>query len=266
MQCLGAGSVRKLEDRRRLGGTRRRPADWWRKPLIWRRDLKLLLIEDDAQTADYLAQGLSQLGHSCDRAATAVDGLTAALNMTYDAIILDRNLPGMDGLTVLAAIRREGRETPVLMLSALGQVDHRIAGLNAGADDYLAKPFSFQELVARLQALMRRRAGPAGGQGGEATLEVGALRLDRLSRTAFRGERRIELLPKEYQLLEYMMRHPGHVLTRNMLLEAVWDYSFNPGTNVIDVHISRLRAKIDAPGEAPMIHTVRGAGYRLDAR
>lgn len=225
--------------------------------------LKLLLIEDDEVTASYIAQGMRQLGHSCDRAVTGLDGLTAAITHDYDAIILDRNLPQMDGLAVLAALRAERRETPVLMLSALGQVGDRIAGLNAGADDYLAKPFSFQELIARLHALARRRST---GNDVSAVLAVGDLSLDRLSRSAIRDSRRIELLGKEYQLLEYLMRHAGQVVTRTMLLEAVWDYSFNPGTNVIDVHISRLRAKIDAGGDRPMIHTVRGAGYRLDAR
>lgn len=223
--------------------------------------MKLLLIEDDEQTSAYLAQGLGELGHSCDRAADGLDGLTAALTHDYDAIVLDRNLPKMDGLTVLAALRAERRDTPVLLLSALGQVDDRIAGLNAGADDYLAKPFSFQELIARLNALGRRR----GSGDVSSALAVGELRLDRLTRVATRGDRRIELLAKEYQLLEYLMRHAGQVVTRTMLLEAIWDYSFNPGTNVIDVHVSRLRAKIDAAGEPPMIHTVRGAGYRLDA-
>lgn len=228
--------------------------------------LKLLLVEDDEQTAAYVAQGLAELGHSCDRAANGLDGLTAAMTHDYQAIILDRNLPGMDGLTVLTALRAERRDTPVLMLSALGQVGDRIAGLDAGADDYLAKPFSFGELIARLQALVRRR-GAGEGRGGEAAavLTVGDLRLDKLTRVATRGTRRIDLLTKEYQLLEYLMRHSEQVVTRTMLLEAVWDYSFNPGTNVIDVHISRLRAKIDAVDEPPMIHTVRGAGYRLDA-
>lgn len=169
----------------------------------------------------------------------------------------------MDGLSVLGALRAEGRTTPVLLLSALGQVDDRVAGLNAGADDYLPKPFSFQELIARLNALARRRGDGEGATA--AVLEVGDLRLDRLAQTVTRGERRIDLLPKEYQLLQYLMRHAGQVVTRTMLLEAIWDYSFNPGTNVIDVHVSRLRAKVDAEGEAPTIHTVRGAGYRLDA-
>lgn len=220
------------------------------------------MIEDDGPTATYVAQGLAELGHVSDRANTGIDGLAAALTHDYDVIILDRNLPGMDGLTVLTALRSEGRTTPVLLLSALGQVDDRVAGLNAGADDYLPKPFSFQELLARLHALARRRGE---GQGGTASvLQAGGLKLDMLARTVTRGERRIDLLPKEYQLLQYLMRHVGQVVTRTMLLEAIWDYSFNPGTNVIDVHISRLRAKVDAEGELPLIHTVRGAGYRLD--
>lgn len=206
-------------------------------------------------------QGLAELGHSCDHAGGGLDGLTAAMTHDYDAIILDRNLPQMDGLTVLTAFRAEDRDTPVLFLSALGQVDDRVAGLNAGADDYLAKPFSFQELLARLTALSRRR----GGKEAETVLKVGELALDRMTRMASRGDRQIELLPKEYQLLEYLMRHAGQVVTRTMLLEAVWDYSFNPGTNVIDVHISRLRSKIDTGDETPLIHTVRGAGYRLSA-
>jgi two-component system, OmpR family, response regulator len=224
--------------------------------------LKLLLIEDDAETAGFIRQGLNELGHACDQAATGIDGLTAALSSDYDAVILDRNLPTMDGLTVLGALRAEKPATPVLLLSALGQVDDRIAGLNAGADDYLAKPFSFQELIARLNALVRR--GRNSGMA-DSALSVGDLRLDLLTRIAWRGQRRIDLLTKEFQLLEYLMRHAGQVVTRAMLLEAIWDYSFNPGTNVIDVHISRLRAKIDAEGESPMIQTVRGAGYRLEA-
>nr|WP_279379678.1 response regulator transcription factor [Polymorphobacter fuscus] len=224
--------------------------------------LKLLLVEDDAETADYLRQGLAELGHSADHAATGVDGLTAALTSPYDAIILDRGLPQLDGLAVLRALRAQGVRTPVLLLSALGQLDDRVTGLEAGADDYLPKPFSFRELVARLEAIVRRGAAP---EALADRLVVGALSLDRLARTASRNGRRIELLTKEYQLLEYLMRHAGQVVTRTMMMEAIWDYSFNPGTNVIDVHIGRLRTKIDADGEAPMLRTVRGAGYRLDA-
>lgn len=224
--------------------------------------MKLLLIEDDAQTADYIRRGLGELGHPCDHAGPGIDGLTAALTSEHDAIILDRNLPGLDGLAVLTALRAQGNRTPVLLLSAMGQVDDRIAGLRAGGDDYLPKPFSFGELVARLEAIARRRPDPA-----EAARQrtVGTLTLDLLGRSATRHGRAITLLNKEFQLLDYLMRHAGQVVTRTMMTEAIWDYSFNPGTNVIDVHVSRLRAKIDAPGEAPIIRTVRGAGYRLDA-
>lgn len=224
--------------------------------------MKLLLVEDDPQTADYLRQGLTELGHSPDHATTGIDGLTAALTTPYDAIVLDRGLPGLDGLAVLRALRAQGNRTPVLLLSALGQIDDRVAGLEAGADDYLPKPFSFRELIARLEAIGRRSASPE--KTGD-TLVVGSLHLDRLARTAARHGRRIELLTKEYQLLEYMMRHAGQVVTRTMMMEAIWDYNFNPGTNVVDVHVSRLRAKIDTDTETPMIKTVRGAGYRLDA-
>lgn len=224
--------------------------------------MKLLLVEDDAEGASYLKQGLAELGHVCDHVETGLDGLAAALTGSYDVIILDRNLPQMDGLNVLKALRAEKCPTPVLLLSAMGQVEDRIDGLNAGADDYLGKPFSFQELTARLSALARRTSRD---EAAEPQLEVGSLKLDLLTRVAWRHARRIDLLTKEFQLLEYLMRHAGQVVTRAMLLEAVWNYSFIPGTNVIDVHISRLRAKIDAAGETPMIHTVRGAGYRLEA-
>lgn len=223
--------------------------------------MKLLLIEDDAQTAEYVRQGLSEMGHTTDHAATGIDGLTAAIVGSYDAIILDRNLPELDGLAVLKAIRAKGDRTPVLLLSALGTVDDRIAGLRAGGDDYLPKPFSFGELVARLEAIVRRLREVVPG---ETTRRVGSLKLDLLARSATRAGRRIELLNKEYQLLDYLTRHAGQVVTRTMLTEAIWDYSFDPGTNVIDVHVSRLRAKIDGEGEPPMIRTVRGAGYRLD--
>jgi two-component system, OmpR family, response regulator len=224
--------------------------------------LKLLLVEDDAQTADYLRRGLAELGHGTDHAANGVDGLTAALSTPYDAIILDRGLPQLDGIAVLRALRAQGCRTPVLLLSALGQLDDRVAGLEAGADDYLPKPFSFRELIARLEAIVRRGTAP---DKPDDRLVVGSLTLDRLSRVATRAGRRIDLLTKEYQLLEYLMRHAGQVVTRTMMMEAIWDYSFNPGTNVIDVHIGRLRAKIDGAGEPAMIRTVRGAGYRIDA-
>ncbi len=213
--------------------------------------MKLLLIEDDAQTAEYVRRGLVELGHASDHAATGIDGLTAAIVGKYDAIIMDRNLPGLDGLSVLKSLRAKGDQTPVLLLSALGQVDDRIAGLQAGSDDYLAKPFSFGELVARLEAIVRRRSDTHATQG---TRQTGSLTLDLLGRTAMRNGRRIEL-----------PRHAGQVVTRTMLIEAIWDYNFDPGTNVVDVHVSRLRAKIDGPEDVPMIRTVRGSGYRLDA-
>lgn len=225
--------------------------------------MKLLLVEDDASTAHYIRQGLAELGHACDSSATGLDGLTAALTHSYDAIILDRNLPQLDGLSVLQALRAEGRKVPVLILSALGQVDDRIRGLEAGGDDYLAKPFSFQELVARLAAIIRRGEGSATAP---TVRRVADLEINLLSRNAKRGDRDIELLAKEFQILDYLARHAGQVVTRTMMLEAIWDYGFDTGTNVIDVHISRLRTKIDHPGELPLLHTVRGAGYRLDAR
>ena len=225
--------------------------------------MKLLLIEDDAKTAEYVARGLRELGHTCNHLANGLDGLSAALDDEHDAAILDRNLPGLDGLAVLTAMRAQDVRTPVLLLSALGQVDDRVAGLKAGGDDYLTKPYSFQELIARLEAITRRTDAAASTDGSR--LQVGDLTLDLLSRTARRSGREIELGNKEFQLLEYLMRHAGQVVTRTMLIEAIWDYNFNPGTNVIDVHISRLRAKIDAEGETGMISTVRGAGYRLDA-
>lgn len=225
--------------------------------------MKLLLVEDDIATADYVRQGLIELGHACDHSATGIDGLTSALTNRYDAIILDRSLPQLDGLSVLQALRAEGRTVPVLILSAFGQVDDRIRGLDNGADDYLPKPFSFQELISRLAAIIRRGEGMASTT---VVRRVADLELDLLSRSARRGERTIELFAKEFQILDYLVRHAGQVVTRTMMLEAVWDYGFDTGTNVIDVHISRLRGKIDHPGERPLLHTVRGAGYRLDAR
>jgi len=224
--------------------------------------MKLLLVEDDAPTASYLCQGLAELGHACDLASNGIDGLTAALTKDYDAIVLDRNLPLLDGLSVLQALRAQSLQTPVLILSALGQVEDRISGLNGGADDYLTKPFSFQELIARLTAIIRRGDGNTTSP---RVRRVADLELDMLTRIGRRGDRRIEFSNKEFQLLDYFLRHIGQVVTRTMLIEAAWDYSFDPGTNLVDVHISRLRAKLEAEGEAPLLHTVRGAGYRLDA-
>jgi len=220
---------------------------------------KLLLVEDDATTADYIAKGLVEEGFTVDRADNGRDGLFLATEAAHDAIILDRMLPGMDGLAVLAALRAAGIDTPVIILSALATADERIKGLTGGSDDYLTKPFAFAELLARLRIMLRR----GGGQAPETRLSCGDLDVDLLSRKVKRGARTIDLQPREFRLLDYLLRHQGEVVTRTMLLEGVWDYHFDPGTNVIDVHISRLRRKIDEEGEPPLIHTVRGAGYRL---
>ncbi|MFC3125142.1 winged helix-turn-helix domain-containing protein [Pseudoroseomonas globiformis] len=223
--------------------------------------MRILVIEDDAATADYIAKGLREEGHVVDLARTGRDGLFLALNESFEVIVTDRMLPGPDGIAILRAIRASGITTPVLVLTALGEVDRKVEGLEAGADDYLAKPFAFAELRARLRALARRPATSA-----EPTeLAVGDLRMDLLRRQVTRAGQAIELLPTEFRLLDYMMRHPGQVLTRTMLLEKVWDFSFDPTTNVIDVHVSRLRRKLEAGGDKPMIHTVRGAGYILAA-
>lgn len=224
---------------------------------------KLLVVEDDATTADYIAKGLEEEGFIVDRADNGRDGLFLATEASHDAIILDRMLPGMDGLAVLAALRAAGIETPVIILSALATADERIKGLTGGSDDYLAKPFAFAELLARLRILLRRRAS---GQVPETRLICGNLEMDLLSRKVLRGGRAIDLQPREFRLLDYLLRHRDEVVTRTMLLEGVWDYHFDPGTNVIDVHISRLRRKIDEEGDAPLIHTVRGAGYRLSEK
>ncbi|MEA3388046.1 winged helix-turn-helix domain-containing protein [Sphingobium sp. CCH11-B1] len=220
---------------------------------------KLLLVEDDATTADYIVQGLIEEGFTVDRADNGRDGLFLATEAVHDAIILDRMLPGMDGLAVLAALRAAQIFTPVILLSALATADERVKGLTAGSDDYLTKPFAFAELLARLQIILRRGSHPTR----ETRLSCGDVDMDLLSRTVKRGTRAIDLQPREFRLLEYLLRHKDEVVTRTMLLEGVWDYHFDPGTNVIDVHISRLRRKIDEEGEPPLIHTVRGAGYRL---
>ncbi|QGP81193.1 winged helix-turn-helix domain-containing protein [Sphingobium sp. CAP-1] len=221
---------------------------------------KLLLVEDDATTADYIVKGLVEEGFTVDRADNGRDGLFLATEAAHDAIILDRMLPGMDGMAVLAALRAAGIETPVIILSALATADERVKGLTGGSDDYLAKPFAFAELLARLRIILRRGGG---GQAPETRLSCADLEVDLLSRKVKRGARTIDLQPREFRLLDYLLRHQGEVVTRTMLLEGVWDYHFDPGTNVIDVHISRLRRKIDEEGERPLIHTVRGAGYRL---
>ncbi|SER84138.1 winged helix-turn-helix domain-containing protein [Sphingobium sp. YR768] len=224
---------------------------------------KLLLVEDDATTADYIAKGLEEEGFIVDRADNGRDGLFLATEGSHDAIILDRMLPGMDGLAVLAALRAAGIETPVIILSALATADERVKGLTGGSDDYLAKPFAFAELLARLRIVLRRRAS---AQAVETRLACGDLEMDLLSRKVRRGARAIDLQPREFRLLDYLLRHRDEVVTRTMLLEGVWDYHFDPGTNVIDVHISRLRRKIDEEGDMPLIHTVRGAGYRLSEK
>jgi two-component system OmpR family response regulator len=223
---------------------------------------KILLVEDDPETARYIVGGLTQDGHVVDLASDGRTGLFQASEGHYDLIILDRMLPGLDGLAVLRAIRAAGLSCPVLFLSALSSVGDRIDGLDSGSDDYLTKPFSFAELLARVNALLRRAEVRVGT---DPTITVGDLDIDLLSRAVRRGERRIELKPREYLLLEYLARNAGRVVTRTMLLEKVWDYHFDPGTNVIDVHVSRLRRKLEEAGESPLLHTVRGAGYMLAA-
>jgi len=223
--------------------------------------MKLLVIEDDRETAAYLVKGLGESGYTVDHAGDGRDGLFLATSGSYDAIVLDRMLPGMDGLALLGALRGAGIRVPALILSALGSVDDRVKGLRAGSDDYLVKPFAFSELLARLEALLRRgAAAPA-----TTRLRVADLELDLLTRTVRRAGTALELLPREFRLLEYLMRNAGHVVTRTMLLEHVWDYHFDPQTNVIDVHVSRLRQKIDRGFAKPLLHTVRGAGYCLKA-
>ena len=213
--------------------------------------MHILLIEDDRETATYIAKGLNDTGHRVDTAEDGPSGLTAAQNGIFDAMIIDRMLPGMDGLSVIATLRADDNRTPVLVLSALGDVESRVKGLRGGCDDYLGKPFTFAELLARLEALTRRASG-------ETKLRIADLEMDLIARTVTRANQPVTLLPREFQLLEYLMRHAGNVVTRTMLLEKVWDYQFDPQTNVIDVHISRLRQKIDKGSERPLLHTVRG--------
>ena len=222
---------------------------------------KILVVEDDDTTADFIANGLIEQGFVVDKAASGRDGLFHATDGSYDCIVLDRMLPGMDGMAVLSALRAATIDTPVIILSAMGAAEDRIAGLESGSDDYLTKPFAFAELLARIRLLIRRRDGRSGAP--ETKLICDDLEMDLLAHKTKRGGRPIELQPREFRLLEYLLRHKDQVVTRTMLLEGVWDYHFDPGTNVIDVHISRLRKKIDEGCQRTLLHTVRGAGYRL---
>ncbi|AQT05481.1 MULTISPECIES: response regulator transcription factor [Acetobacter] len=223
--------------------------------------MRILLVEDDQTVRIFIAKGLSESGHLVEQAENGKDGLSLATNENFDIIILDRMLPGgVDGIHILETLRRQGNVTPVLLLSALADVDEKVAGLKAGADDYVTKPFSFSELQARLEALVRRNRNEAQPQ---TRLVVGDLEIDLLSRGVKRAGQKIDLQPREFRLLEFLMRHAGQVVTRTMLLEGVWDYHFDPQTNVIDVHVSRLRQKIDKPFGRPLVHTIRNAGYML---
>ncbi len=223
--------------------------------------MRLLIIEDDREAAAYLVKGFREAGHVADSASDGLDGYGLAHAGAYDVLIVDRMLPKLDGLSLVRSLREQDVATPVLILSALGQVDDRVKGLRAGGDDYLPKPYAFSELLARTEALARRRRGGGGAE--ETRYCVGDLELDRLSHRVTRAGREVPLQPREFRLLEYLMRHAGQVVTRTMLLEHVWDYHFDPQTNVIDVHVSRLRGKLDRGFTHAMIQTVRGAGYVL---
>ena len=222
--------------------------------------MHILIVEDDEVARDTLAKALREAGHTVDVAADGLAGLSLAFSAGMDLAIVDRMLPKLDGLALVQSLRATGRKLPVLILSALGDVDDRITGLRAGGDDYLTKPYHMSELLARIDALARR-----GESGAEANtkLKLADLELDRMTRRVMRNGKKIELTAREFQLLEFMMRHSGQVVTRTMLLEGVWDYHFDPQTNVIDVHISRLRQAIDKDFDKPLLHTVRGAGYSL---
>ena len=223
--------------------------------------MKVLVIEDDADAAAFVRGVLSEAGHFVDVCGDGESGLKQARGGEYDALVVDRMLPGLDGIRLVKGYRDAGGRAPALFLSALGEVDHRVEGLQAGGDDYLTKPYAPSELVARVEALGRRATGDIP----TTKLTVGGLEMDLLGRTVHRDGQKIDLQPREFRLLEFLMRHAGQVVTRTMLLEKVWDYHFDPQTNVIDVHVSRLRGKIDKDFERPLLHTVRGAGYRLEA-
>jgi two-component system, OmpR family, response regulator len=222
--------------------------------------MRVLIIEDDPKAAQYLAKALKESGHTPDLAEDGEIGLELARSPVYDVLIIDRMLPKRDGLSVVEQLRKEGLRTPALILSALGSVDDRVKGLRAGGDDYLTKPYAFSELLARVEALSRRLSAPTEQS---SSITVGDLVLDRLAHKVTRAGEAVPLQPREYRLLEYLLKHAGQVVTRTMLLENVWDYHFDPQTNVIDVHISRLRSKIDKGFGRPLLHTVRGAGYMV---
>ncbi|GBD57322.1 winged helix-turn-helix domain-containing protein [Gluconobacter wancherniae] len=225
--------------------------------------MRILLVEDDLTVRAFVLKGLREAGHVVDEADNGKDGLFLAVSEKYDIVILDRMLPGgIDGLRILETLRGQQNPTPVLILSALADVDERVAGLKAGGDDYMTKPFAFSELLARVEALGRRGRAEAAPQ---TRLSVADLEMDLLSRTVKRGNEKIDLQPREFRLLEFLLRHAGQVVTRTMLLERVWDYHFDPQTNVIDVHVSRLRQKVDKPFDTHLIHTIRNAGYILRA-
>ena len=221
--------------------------------------MRILVVKDDTDVSRYIKRGLTEAGHVVDVAESGTDGLAMAREERFDVLIVDRMLPGMDGITLIETLRRDNRKVPVLILSALGELGDRVVGLRAGGDDYLPKPFAFEELLARVEALARRNYQGAV----ETQLKVADLEMDVLSRKVRRQGQTINLQPREFRLLEYLMRHSGQVVTRTMLLENVWDYHFDPQTNVIDVHVSRLRSKIDRDFDIPLLQTVRGAGYML---
>ena len=223
--------------------------------------MRILIIEDDRDAAAYLVKAFREAGHVADHAADGLDGYALAQGGDYDVLVVDRMLPKLDGLSLIRSLREQNVATPVLILSALGQVDDRVKGLRAGGDDYLPRPYAFSELLARAEVLARRRSVSASGE--PTTYRVADLELDRLSHRVTRAGAEIVLQPREFRLLEFLMKHAGQVVTRTMLLEHVWDYHFDPQTNVIDVHVSRLRAKVDKGFERPLIQTVRGAGYVL---
>jgi len=226
-----------------------------------RESMRILVVEDDREAATWLIKGLTESGHVADLAADGEEGLALARERVHDVLIVDRMLPVMDGLAVIRTLRAEGNKTPALILSALGEVDERVKGLRAGGDDYLAKPYAFSELLARIENLGRRAAQ----EPQQTKLKAADLEMDLLARTVTRAGQPVLLQPREFKLLEYLMRNAGHVVTRTMLLEHVWDYHFDPQTNVIDVHVSRLRSKIDKGFDEPILQTVRGAGYMIRA-